>query len=48
MKQNEEVENKLRTEYSTLLPQLIRIQGLLDAKIRWHLKSIVYNLQSHH
>ncbi len=41
-------ESLLRQEYSDLLPELVKVQQLLDAKIRWYLKDIIFSLKKKH
>lgn len=40
-------EDLLRQEYFDLLPELAKVQQLMDAKIRWYLKDITYSLKKH-
>jgi ppGpp synthetase/RelA/SpoT-type nucleotidyltranferase len=37
----------LREEYFDLLPELVKVQQLMEAKIRWHLRNITYTLKKH-
>jgi len=37
-------EDLLRQEYFDLLPELLKVQQLMEAKIKWYLKDTVYNL----
>lgn len=41
-------EDRLRQEYFDLLPELIKIQKLIEAKIKWYLKDTIYNLYKKH
>lgn len=36
-------EDRLRQEYFELLPELLKIQQLMEAKIKWYLKGMIYN-----
>jgi hypothetical protein len=38
-------ENHLREEYFKLLPELAKVQQLIEARVRWYLKDLTFALK---
>lgn len=47
MLNEKKIEDELRENYLTLLPLMRRMEFLLESQIRWHLKSVIYDLESY-